>query len=311
MPDVVITEFMDEGGVAELKRLYDTVYDPDLVKRPDEIERLVQDARALVVRNRTQVTPALLDAGPKLKVVGRLGVGLDNIDLEACKARGIAVCPATGANNVSVAEYVMTALLLLLRGRTFTATPDVVAGKWPRTEMGARDASGKRLGLAGFGAIGRDVAVRAQALGMTVAAYDPYLPAGDPAWRGVERMELADLIRTSDVISLHVPLSAETRHMIDREALATMKPDAIVINAARGGVVDEPALVAALRDGRIGGAVLDVFEEEPLTAETAKLFTGVPNLILTPHVAGVTHEAGVRTGVVVIAGVRRALEGKT
>src|SRR3546814_6242884 len=155
MPDVVITEFMDEGGVAELKRLYDTVYDPDLVKRPDEIAHLVQDARALVVRNRTQVTPALLDAGPKLKVVGRLGVGLDNIDLEACKARGIAVCPATGANNVSVAEYVITGLLLLLRGRTFTATPDVVAGKWPRTEMRARDASGKRLGLAGFGEIGR------------------------------------------------------------------------------------------------------------------------------------------------------------
>src|SRR3546814_13305047 len=137
---------MDEGGVAELKRLYDTVYDPDLVKRPDEIAHLVQDARALVVRNRTQVTPALLDAGPKLKVVGRLGVGLDNIDLEACKARGIAVCPATGANNVSVAGYVITGLLLLLRGRTFTATPDVLPGKLPPTQQRATHAPGHAPG---------------------------------------------------------------------------------------------------------------------------------------------------------------------
>jgi len=313
MPDIVISEFMDRDAVDGLAADYDVVYDPALVDRPDELAALVGDAPALIVRNRTRVRGALLDAARALRVVGRLGVGLDNIDLEACAARAIAVCPATGANSVSVAEYVLATALSLLRGGTYGATEAVVAGQWPRQTAIGREAAGRRLGLIGFGAIAREVARRAAALGMTIAAHDPFLDAGDAAWNsvvagGVANMELPALLACADVISLHVPLTDATRHQIDAAAIARMKPGAIVINAARGGVVDEAALVAALRDGRLGGAALDVFENEPVTAQSGALFAGAPNLILTPHIAGLTEEANLRTAALTAANVRRVLE---
>jgi (S)-sulfolactate dehydrogenase len=172
-----------------------------------------------------------------------------------------------------------------------------------------REAAGKRLGLVGYGAIARETAARARALGMTIAAYDPHLPAEHAAWRGAERASLDALLATSDVVSLHVPLTPETRDMLDAAALAKMKPDAILVNAARGGVVDEQALADALRAGRLGGAALDVFATEPLTAEAGAKFAGLPNLILTPHVAGVTEESNVRVSGVTAAAVRRHLGG--
>src|SRR5919199_4162719 len=169
MPDIVITEFMDETAVRDLARGRDVLYAPALVDRPDDLRAAVADAHALIVRNRTQVRGALLDAAPRLKVVGRLGVGLDNIDVDACAARGVAVCPATGANDVSVAEYVIAAALILLRGAYF-ASADVAAGAWPRDRLIGREVSGKRLGLVGFGSIARETAKLAAALGMNVAA---------------------------------------------------------------------------------------------------------------------------------------------
>jgi (S)-sulfolactate dehydrogenase len=306
MPDIVITEFMDEAAIAEHFAGRDVLYDPKLVDDPPRLQAALADARALIVRNRTQVRPALLAHAPKLRVVGRLGVGLDNIDLDACKARDIAVFPATGANDLSVAEYVITAALVLLR-RAWFATDAVVAGQWPRTRLMGREMSGKRLGLVGYGAIARETATRARALGMTVAAYDPHLPAEHAAWRTAERCSLEALLATSDVVSLHVPLTNETRNMIDAAALAKMRPDAILVNAARGGVVDEAALAAALKAGRLGGAALDVFDKEPLDATAGAVFAGVPNLILTPHIAGVTDESNVRVSGVTAAAVRRHL----
>lgn len=293
MADIVIAEFLDESAIAEMLGGFDVLYDPALVDAPERLKAALAGARALVVRNRTQVRAPLLDAAPKLKAVGRLGVGLDNIDLAACRARGVAVFPATGANDVAVAEYVMGAALALVRG-AFAATEAVLSGAWPRNASVGGELAGRMLGLVGFGAIARETARRARAFDMGVAAFDPYLPPADPAWDGVLRLDLSALLERADVLSLHTPLTAETRRMIDAPALARMKPSAVLVNAARGGVVDEAALAAALRSGRLGGAALDVFEEEPLTAAGAARFQGLRNLILTPHIAGVTAESNVR-----------------
>jgi (S)-sulfolactate dehydrogenase len=308
MTDIVISEFMDEAAIADIFAGRDVLYDPALVDKPEALGAALADARALLVRNRTQVRGALLAAAPKLVVVGRLGVGLDNIDVEACAARGIAVRPASGANDLSVAEYVITSALMLLR-RAWLASDRVASGAWPRMDLIGRELAGKQLGLVGYGAIARMTAEKARGLGMTVAGYDPFLPADHPAWAGARRMVLKDLLASSDVVSLHTPLTADTRRMINAEALAAMKPDAILINAARGGVVDEAAMVEALKAGKLGGAALDVFETEPVTAASGAMFQGVPNLILTPHIAGVTDESNVRVSAVTARAVVAALDG--
>jgi (S)-sulfolactate dehydrogenase len=306
MAEIVISEFMDEQVLRRAFAGRDVLYDPGLVDRPAELAQALADARALVVRNRTQVRGALLDAAQRLQVVGRLGVGLDNIDLVACRARGIAVHPASGANDVSVAEYVITATLLLLR-RAWFASASVIAGEWPRMSTIGREAAGRALGLVGFGAIARETARRAHGLGMRVVAFDPLLAPTDAAWGMAERTDLDGLLAAADVVSLHVPLTADTRRMLGAEQFARMRPGAIVINAARGGVLDEAALAAALRSGHLGGAALDVFEREPLDAAAARVFDGVPNLILTPHIAGVTEESNVRVSDVTAAAVLRSL----
>jgi len=202
--------------------------------------------------------------------------------------------------------------MLLLRG-AYQATPELVAGAWPRNRLVGREISGKRLGLVGFGSIARETARRAAALGMEVVAFDPFVPADAPAWAQpwgrVDPLDLATLLATSDVVSLHVPLTEQTRSMIDVTAIGAMKRDAIVINAARGGIVDEAAVAAALREGRLGGAALDVFDKEPIGAGGA-VFDGAPNLILTPHIAGVTVESNVRVSRVTVENVARHLGGK-
>lgn len=307
MTDIVISEFMHEAAVDSLRRDYDVHYDPALVDAPDALAEKVRDARALIVRNRTQVRGALLGAGHNLRAIGRLGVGLDNIDLDACAARGIKVMPATGANNVAVAEYVIAAALILVRG-AYEAHARMLAGEWPRNELMGGEVSGRTLGLAGFGGIAREVATRAAALGMVVQAHDPFIAADDPAWAsaGVRPVTLDQLFAQSDVISLHVPLIETTRHLVGTEQLAAMRPTAVLINTARGGVVDDAALASALAAGTIAGAALDVFESEPLPADS--VFEGVPNLLLTPHIAGVTGESNARVGRVTADNVRRALE---
>ena len=308
MSTIVISEFMEEDAVREILRGYDVRYDPSLCDKPSELAAALKDVRALIVRNRTQVRADLLATAAKLECIGRLGVGLDNIDVAACKARGIAVYPAIGANEVSVAEYVVGAIIVLMRG-VFHATPEVMSGKWPRTTLVGREISGKQLGLVGFGANARETAVRAGALGMKVAAYDPHVPADHPAWQAVTRCGLDELLARSDVVSLHAPLTPETRNLLDHAALARMKPGAILINAARGGIVDEGAVADALKAGRLGGAALDVFGEEPLSAQRAAIFAGCPNLILTPHVAGITSESNRRISRVTAENVRRHLAG--
>lgn len=306
MPDIVICEFMDEQAITEGLAGFDVLYDPALVDRPEDLKNAVAQARALIVRNRTQVRGALLESAAKLRAVGRLGVGLDNIDLAACETRGIAVLPASGANDLSVAEYVICTALLLLRG-AYGATGDMIAGKWPRNALIGREMAGKTMGLVGFGSIARLTAKLAAALGMQVIAFDPFAEDDVFAAAQVRRMALNDLLGAADVVSLHVPLTNDTRNIVDAAALQRMKPDAILINAARGGVVDEAAVAAALQAGRLGGAALDVFVEEPLGAAKGGVFTAGPNLVLTPHIAGVTAESNTRVSWVTVENVKRVL----
>jgi (S)-sulfolactate dehydrogenase len=302
--DIVICEFMDEAAITEGLRGYDYFYDPNLVDHPQDLNARLKDARAIIVRNRTQVRGALLDAAPKLKAVGRLGVGLDNIDLEACAKRNIAVLPASGANDLSVGEYVITSAMMLLRG-AYTATGSVVAGKWPRNTLIGREISGKMMGLVGFGSIARLTAKLAAAMGMKVIAFDPLVDDAAFTQAGVQRQTLENLLALADVVSLHVPLNDKTRNIIDGSALSRMRSDAILINAARGGVVDEAAVAAALKAKKLGGAALDVFVEEPLKA--GSVFADVPNLILTPHIAGVTVESNTRVSWVTVENVKKVL----
>jgi (S)-sulfolactate dehydrogenase len=311
MSDIVITEFMKQDAIDELLAGFDIHYDKTLVDNPDRIPPLMADARALIVRNRTKVTRDILEAAPKLECVGRLGVGLDNIDLDACKSRCITVYPATGANEVTLAEYVMGAILVLMRKGVYSANADVLAGKWPRNELMGHDLAGKQLGLIGYGNNARKTAFRALAFDMNVVAYDPNVPASDAAWTHkigvVTKADLDPLIATSDVISLHLPVTPKTKNLIDAGALARMKKGAILINPARGGIVDEAALVDALKSGHLGGAMLDVFANEPLSEDTAAGFKDVPNLLLSPHVAGVTVESDDRTNRITAENVRRHL----
>ncbi len=303
---IVITEFMDDAAVAFLAQRHAVHHDPGLADKPGELAGRVADADALIVRNRTQVRGDLLASAVRLWCVGRLGVGLDNIDMEACAERSIAVHPATGANTVAVAEYVLGAMLQLVRG-AFGATQAVVDGTWPRMTTIGGELAGKTLGLLGFGATAREVARRAAAFDMKVQASDPLLPLDSPAWTLADRVSLERVIETSDVVSLHVPLTQTTRHVIDAAALSRMKPGSVLINTARGGIVDEAAMVEALRSGRLGGVALDVFAEEPLSRQAGRRFIGVPNLILSPHVAGLTREANVRVSWVVARAVDATL----
>lgn len=307
MPDIVITEFMDEGPVEDLKAKYDVHWDKTLCDKPDEIKQLILDARALIVRNRTKINDDILSAGPNLKVLGRLGVGLDNINLEACKAHGVKVCPATGSNNVSVAEYAICAALMMLRG-SFFARDEILAGTWPRNKYVGREARGRTLGLLGFGMIGQSAACMARGLEMDVIAHDPHVPADAEGWSLAESVSFDDLIARSDILSVHTPLLPETRNIIDAAAMAKMKKGTCLINTARGGIINEDNLIAALKSGQIGGAALDVFADEPLSAEAAAKFAGLPNLIMTPHISGVTEESSAAISIITVDNVLRELE---
>jgi len=304
---IVISEFMDADAVASLASTHDTFYDKDLVDKPDALAAAVASADALIVRNRTQVRGPLLAGGATLRVVGRLGVGLDNIDVPACEARGIEVIPATGANALAVAEYVIGTAMLLLRG-AYASTAAVADGRWPRAALSdGREIAGKTLGVVGFGSVGRLAARLGRALGMTVVGHDAALPPDASAWRDEHATPVAldDLLARADVVTLHVPLGASTRNLVDAPRLAAMKRGAILINTARGGVVDESALAAALRSGHLGGAALDVFEAEPLPAGSP--LAGAPRLILSPHIAGVTAESNVRVSTMIAERVLASL----
>jgi (S)-sulfolactate dehydrogenase len=307
MSKLVVSEYLPDGFLDVLRQEHDVVYDPDLhADRPRLLEK-VTDAAAIFIRNRTRIDEELIAASRSMRVVGRLGVGLDNIDMDACARAGLRVIPAVGANAVSVAEYVLGAMLVLTRG-VFGMTESMVAGEWPRQGHAfGHETMGLTLGLVGLGTIAREVAARATSFGMRIVAHDPFLPETDPVWQSSTPLSLEELLTVADVISLHVPLDAGTRNLIDARSLALMKPSAVLINTSRGGTVDEAAVAEALRNGALAGAALDVFASEPLGPEPASTFAGVPNLLLTPHVAGNTHESVDRVARKVVTEVLEAL----
>jgi len=308
MADVVITEFMEKGVAAELTADYDAFWDTELWNKRDELLARVKNARAIVVRNATQVDAELIAAATNLEIVARMGVGLDNIDLETCKARGIEVCPSIGANAASVAEYVVATAMILLRGQAYYSTAKVAGGEWDRQSLaGGVELGNLKMGIIGFGSIGQVTAGKAKAMGMQILAYDAVIPESASVWNGVTRSSLDDLVAQCDVISLHCPLLPETRGLIGSSQIARMKQGAILINSARGGIVDETACANALKSGHLGGAALDTLETEPITAQTGALFKDIPNLILTPHIAGVTKNSNRRIAEVAASNVRRVL----
>lgn len=295
---IVISEWMNTDAIEKLSADHDVQYDPNLVDNPTLLRSSLETAQALIVRNRTQVSASLLDAAKGLRVVGRLGVGLENIDLDACRERGIDVCPAVGANARSVAEYVLCSAMLLLRG-IYLRSDEVAQGTWPRQALaGGRESQDKTLGVIGYGSVGRVTADLALAAGFRILYWDPTGPSNrsiDDA-NASSRLRAAGsidaLLAASDVVSLHVPMTAGTRHLIGRDELARMKQGAVLINTARGGVIDESAVAASLRAGHLGGAAIDVFEDEPLPS--GSVWQDCPNLLLTPHVAGLSIESNQR-----------------
>ena len=253
----------------------------------------LKGVHGLLVRSATKVTAEVLDAAPDLRVVVRAGTGLDNVDRAAAEERGIAVRNTPNANTVAVAELTF-AMLLALERHIADASADLRAGRWEKAKYAGRELHGRTLGLLGFGRIGREVALRARAFGMHVVAYDPVVPSAPAGFDWVKVTERETVLRECDVLTLHVPLTDDTRHAIGAREFALLKPGAVLVNASRGGVVDEAALHAALVSGRLRAAAVDVFEKEPAAADHPLL--QLPNVLPLPHLGASTAEAQRRAG---------------
>ncbi len=258
-----------------------------------ELKEAIRDADGLIVRSGTKVTADLIESADKLKVIGRAGTGVDNIDVDAATARGIAVMNSPGGNSISTAEHTF-ALMLAFARNIHLAHHSLKMGKWDRKKYKGMELYGKTLGIIGFGRIGKEVAKRATAFGMTVKVFDPYVERDDAEAAGCLKSELSELLADSDIITVHIPLSPETRGMIGEKEIESMKQEAIIINCARGGIVDESALSEAVREGKIKGACLDVYEQEPPSGSP---LCGADKICHTPHLAASTGEAQVRCGV--------------
>ncbi|MGD2156901.1 MAG: hydroxyacid dehydrogenase [Anaerolineales bacterium] len=298
---ILLTDGLKENGQSILNTAAEV--DDRTGIAADELLRVVQKYNALIVRGRTKITRQVIETAPNLEVIGRAGVGVDNIDLASAQAQGVTVVNAPVATTLAVAEHTIALMLALLR---FIPRADMTmkAGQWIKKQLLGEELHGKTLGIIGIGNIGSAVALRAGALGMQVLAYDPYVKEDEIRQRGAEPTALTDLYRGADIVSLHVPLSPETRGMVDGQALAHMKRGVRLVSTARGGVIDETALLAAIESGQVAGAGLDVFAKEPpgLTALVAH-----PSVIATPHIGAQTEEAQARTAEDIASEVLNAL----
>lgn len=287
---------------------YNPVYVPPYTDG-DGLIAAVRDADPVGILARMgRVDDAVFQVAPKLRVISKHGAGVDNIDVDAASARGIPVLNAAGANAVSVAEHAI-ALLFAVAKKVIPLDRSIREGRWEKSGFQGRELAGSVVGLVAFGAIARQTARFAKGLGMEVRAYDPFTPADVFAAEGVERVEDLDtLFATSDIVSLHSPLTPATRHVVNADRLALMKPDAIIINTARGGLIDEAALSAALAKGQIFGAGLDTFAQEPPPADHP--FWSETRLVLSPHIGGVTSAANKRVGIEAAQGIIDILTGR-
>jgi D-3-phosphoglycerate dehydrogenase len=300
---ILLTDGLDESGQAILRAAAE-VHDRNAISQ-DDLLQVVGDYDALIVRGRTKVTPAVFAAAGKLKVVGRAGVGVDNIDLNAAREHGVTVVNSPLATTIAVAELAFGLMLSLVREIPH-ADATMKAGKWIKKELEGTEVYGKTLGVIGFGRIGAAVGQRAIAFGMKVIGYDPLIGSSDITQRGGEPVSLDDLYHQADFITLHIPLTHESRNMLNAAAFGKMKPGVLLVCAARGGVIDEEALLGALNSGQVAGAALDVFTNEPpgLTG-----LVGHPHVVATPHIGAQTIESQGRAALDISGEVLNALRG--
>ena len=301
---VLVAEPLGQAGLDRLSREHQVDVRLNLA-RADFLAAL-PDYDALIVRSQVQVDGAAIAAAARLKVVGRAGVGVDNIELGAATAAGIAVVNAPTANTIAAAEHTL-ALILALARHVAAADASVRRAEWRRADFMGAEIMGRTLGIVGLGRVGLAVANRARAFEMTLLGSDPLVSADAAAARGVRLVELDELLPAADVVTLHLPLAAATRGLFDAERLARMKPGALLVNVARGGIVDEAALAKALASGRLGGAAIDVFEHEPVRDSP---LLSAPNTVLTPHLGASTAEAQAKASLEVVEGVLDVLAGR-
>lgn len=304
MKRVLITESIAPEAIPPLRAIAQV--DIKVGLSPQELLDCIGKYDGLVVRSRTQVTAPIIEAGKRLSVIGRAGIGVDNIDLTAATRRGIMVVNVPSGNTIAVAEHTIGLMLALTR-HIPQADASLRAGRWEKSKLTGIEVRGKTLGLIGLGRIGRAVARRAVCMEMEIIAHDPFVSPDLAARENVRLVELDELLRTADFVSIHTPLTAQTRGLLDAEALALLKPTARIVNCARGGIIDEEALCQALQAGRIAGAALDVFEHEPL--DDSPLLRN-PRVILTPHLGASTEEARMANAVEISAQVADILAGK-
>jgi len=300
---ILIADKLNQDGVNILSAAAQTENQPGISHQ--ELLETIHNYDALIVRGRTKVSADIFSAARNLKVVGRAGVGVDNIDLAAAQSHGVIIVNSPTATSIAVAEHALALMLATIR---FVPRADstMKSGQWLKKELMGSELSGKILGVIGMGNIGSGVAQRAAAFGMTVLGYDPFLSDADIRQRGAEPVMLPDLYIRSDMISLHVPLTPDTRNLIDGQAFAHMKRGVVLICTARGGLIDETALVSSLESGQVAAAALDVFSTEPpgLTALVAH-----PRVIATPHLGAQTQEAQIRAAINIAEEVLAALQG--
>ena len=296
---ILISEDVWSEDFVALQKRFPIIHEPDLWSRKEDLKAKLAEAKALVVRNRTQVTRELIEAAPKLKVIARAGVGLDNIDVSAADENGVVVAAALGINAVAVAEHTLGLAIALARS-IVDRDKSTRAGEWNRAA--GSEISNKSWGVLGFGATGRAVAKLLQGFGCDVLAYDPFVESAD----GVKLTSLEDVVANSDILSIHLPATQETTGIINRTLLAKMKRSALLVNVGRGEVINEAELESALREGLIAGAALDVRVSEP---PKDNLFKELSNVILTPHIAGITKESQAAINRVLVSEIEAALTG--
>ncbi|MFH1854677.1 MAG: phosphoglycerate dehydrogenase [Candidatus Omnitrophota bacterium] len=303
---ILISDSLSEEGIEILKKVKEFQVDVKLKLSPEELKNIIKDYDCLLVRSGTKVTKDIIESADKMKVIGRAGVGLDNVDLEAASKRGIIVMNTPGGNTISTAEHAMSLILSLSRNIP-EADASTKRGEWERKKFMGVELYGKTLGIIGLGRIGSEVARRAGAFGMKIIAYDPFLSLDKAKELGVESVELSDIFKRSDYITVHTPMTDETKHIIDKKAIERMKKGVRIINCARGGIVDEAALIDGIKSGRVAGAALDVYEKEPPFKDS--LLLKCENIILTPHLGASTEEAQVNVAIDIANSARDALLG--
>ena len=282
---VIIADSINEKGISDLKEVAEVVVDTSIT--PEELVKAIKDFDAIVVRSRTKVTREVIENAPKLKIIARAGVGVDNVDVEAATEKGIMVVNAPESTSITVAEQTM-GLMLALSRKISIADKSVKEGKWEKSRFMGLELNNKTLGIIGMGRIGSQVVIRSKAFGMDAIVYDPYISEEVAKDLGVDVVDLETVFKESDVITIHVPLTPETKHIVSTDAFEMMKDSAFIINCARGGIIDEDALYTALSENKIGGAALDVFENEP--PEDSPLLD-LDNIVVTPHIGASTAEA--------------------